>query len=281
MCLGEADVVPGALELAQKILSCVLRLGEMAGPSYTALVLFGSREQRVLGKGHDKLSTWGILSGHPVNRIRDWIEHLVGQGYLEKTGEFNILQVTPSGRSVLQGLDTPRLLQTADTGRPARRKSAGERESWEGVDQALFERLRILRKSIADERSVPAFVIFSDASLRDMARKRPTSLGGFLLVHGVGRKKCDDLGDAFVAEIRQHCDANGLPADVSKSPASVPPAAAPRAKAPNKTARDAFQLFEMGRSVAEVAEGLGRAESTTYQYLEDYVRDRELSDPHP
>ena len=280
MCLGEAETMPGALEIAQKISSCVARLGEMAGPSYTALVLSGSQEKRVLDKGHDKLSTWGILSAHPATQLRDWIEQLVGQGYLQKVGEFDVLQVTASGRDLLRGDDTPRLLQ-AETRQSARKKSSGERESWEGVDSDLFERLRTLRKSIADERSVPAFVIFSDASLRDMARRRPTSLDGFLLVNGVGRKKCDDLGDQFVSEIRRHCEGKGVAADVAVSSAPAPRAAAPREKSTNKTARDAFQLFEMGQSVAEAAEHLGRAESTMYQYLEEYVRDRELTDPYP
>ncbi len=284
-CLDEAEPMPGALELAQKILSCVARLGQMAGPSYTALVLAGSREQRVLDKGHDKLSTWGLLAAHPQDQIRDWIEQLAGQDHLVKTGEYDVLQVTPSGRAVLQGQETPRLLQAADTGKSgsgksARKKSAGEKESWEGVDRALFDRLRALRKSMADERSVPAFVIFSDASLRDMARKRPATLGGFLLVHGVGRKKCEEMGEVFVEEIRQYCKATGLSPDVTPPPAPRP-AAVPHAKTTNATARQAFQLFEMGRSVAEVAEGLGRAESTMYQYLEDYVRDRSLTDPHP
>ncbi len=280
MCLGEADVMPGALEIAQKILSCVVRLGEMAGPSYTALVLVGSREKRVLDKGHDQLSTWGILSGHPVTQIRDWIEQLAGQGYLQKIGEFNVLQVTVSGRDLLKGLETPRLLQ-AQAAAGVRKKSAGESQSWEGVDQGLFERLRTLRKSIADGRGVPAFVIFGDASLRDMARRRPTSLDGFLLVHGVGRKKCDDLGDAFVSEIRRYCEEGGVSTDVAVTFAPAPRAAAPRVKSTNKTARDAFQLFEMGQSIAEAAEHLGRAESTVYQYLEEYVRDRELTDPQP
>ena len=110
MCLGEADVMPEALVIAQKILSCVVRVGEMVAPAYAALLLFGSRDNWVLNKGHDKLSTWGILSEHPINQIRDWIEQLAGQGYLEKSGELNMLSVTPAGRAVLKGAETPRLL---------------------------------------------------------------------------------------------------------------------------------------------------------------------------
>jgi len=281
ICLGEGIVVPEALVIAQKILSCVIRLGEMAAPGYAALLLFGSKENWTFNKGHENLSTWGILSEHPVTQIRDWIEQLTGQGYLQKSDESDTLNVTYAGRALLKGTETPRLLKPDTRIGARKKKSASESASWEGVDADLFERLRVVRKSIADERGVPAFVIFGDASLRDMARRRPTNLDGFLLVSGVGRKKCDDLGDQFVSEIRRHCEEKGLPADVAISSTPAPRAATPRVKSTNKTARDAFQLFEMGQSVAEAAEQLGRAESTMYQYLEEYVRDRELTDPHP
>jgi ATP-dependent DNA helicase RecQ len=97
----------------------------------------------------------------------------------------------------------------------------------------------------------------------------------------VGRKKCEEFGDMFVAEIRRHCGETNLAADVTAAAAPAARAEKPRVSKTNQTLQAAFQLFEMGQSVAEVAEHLGRAESTMYQYLEDYVRDRELTNPHP
>ncbi len=278
LCLGEADVLSEALEVAQKIISGVLRLNESMGAAYTAQVLHGANDKRIRERGDDQLSTFGILSTYALNQVRDWIEQLVGQDYLEKSEDYGVLRATSAGRNVLKGVETPRLLKSAEAA--PKKKSTGAKESWEGVDADLFERLRALRKSLADERSVPAFVIFGDASLRDMARKRPTNLDGFLLVHGVGRKKCEELGDIFVAEIRAYCNDRDVVTDVA---AVTPPKQEeqPKTKKAGGAAEAAFRLFDQGRSVADVAEELNRAESTTYQYLEEYVRARSLSDPHP
>ena len=95
VCLAELDLVEDALVVGQKILSCVFRLDENFGGDYTAQVLAGSREQRILDNGHDKLSTWGILQEHDRKCIRNWIEQLVGQGFLEKKGEYNVLKSRP------------------------------------------------------------------------------------------------------------------------------------------------------------------------------------------
>src|SRR5690606_1488547 len=78
----------------------------------------------------------------------------------------------------------------------------------------LFEHLRALRKSLADERNAPAFVIFSDATLRDMARRRPSSISSFMAVHGIGQKKCEDFGETFTRAVREYCEAHGLDMDV-------------------------------------------------------------------
>jgi ATP-dependent DNA helicase RecQ len=275
VCLGEADVVPNALEIAQKILSCVMRLGFAAGPAYTSKVLRGAREQKILDRGHDKLSTWGLLSEFAENEIRNWVEQLVGQRHLVKVGDYGVLQVTDEGRAVLRGDDTPRLLQPGASGGPKRAKIDGA--SWEGVDRGLFEELRTLRKSIADEQGVPAFVVFGDAALRDMARRRPATLDGFLLVSGVGRKKCDDLGETFVGAIRRYCESKGLDTDITPADTGSPPVK----KTVTANARAAFPLFEMGYSIAEVAKQLGRAESTTFTYLEQYVEERGITAPNP
>ena len=199
VCLGELDQVDDPLVISQMILSSVIRQDQRFGADYTVKVLRGSTEQRVLDNGHDRLSTYGLLAEHGVRAVRGWVEQLVAQGYLAKTGEYNVLVVTGSGRSLLAGEATPRLLKPA---RPATaRKSRADDDSWEGVDRALFERLRELRRRLADEKSVPAYVVFGDASLRDMARQRPGTPAEFLEVHGVGQKKAADYGEMFLAAI--------------------------------------------------------------------------------
>ncbi|MCF6286913.1 MAG: HRDC domain-containing protein, partial [Candidatus Hydrogenedentes bacterium] len=206
LCLGNAELLKDAHVIAQKIASCVARLGEVAGPSYTTLVLTGSREARVGEKGHDKLSTWGLLQEYPGPVIRTWIEQLVSQDYLCKTGEYNILGITPRGREMLKGGENPRLLKPAVAKRTQRRQSAAAAKSWEGVDKALFNLLRSLRREIALEHTVPAFTVFGDAALRDMARRKPLDEVAFLQVSGVGEKKCADYACLFLPVIQEHVD---------------------------------------------------------------------------
>ncbi len=134
--------------------------------------------------------------------MRDWVEQLVAQEYIQKTGEFNVLKVTGKGRRLMEGTETPRLLKPAEKKR--RRISRVAKDSWEGVDENLFEALRSLRRQIADRKHVPAFVVFSDATLRDMARLKPATPEGFLEVRGVGEMKSEQYSAAFLAVIRQH-----------------------------------------------------------------------------
>jgi len=210
VCLGEVDTIDAALVTAQKILSCILRLGQHFGGGYTALVLTGSRDQRILDNQHDRLSTYGLLQEQDRRAVHDWIEQLTGQGFIEKTGEYNVLSVTPEGHRVLKGEVTPRLLRPAEK---RQRKAKVAAESWEGVDKGLFEALRGLRASLAKKRGVPAYVIFGDAALRDMARRRPSTLERFLDVRGVGEAKCKQYGRIMVEKIRAHCIQHGLPMD--------------------------------------------------------------------
>jgi ATP-dependent DNA helicase RecQ len=198
ICLGEIDYVPDALVIGQKILSCVLRLHQSYGAGYTAQVLVGSREERIVSQGHDQLSTYAILAEHDRKDVRAWIEQLVDQQYLEKTGEYSVLCVTPEGRRLLRGELTPQLLKPA--GRP-RRESKVSAASWEGVDRGLFEALRVWRRQKADERGVPPFIVFGDATLRDLARRRPSSRDALLSIHGIGEKKCAEYGHDLLTEI--------------------------------------------------------------------------------
>ena len=202
MCLGEFEYIDDALIVAQKILSCILRLEERFGGSYVASVLTGSRDKRIMENNHDRLSTYALLDDYSKQTVHDWIEQLTGQDYIEKHGEYNVLRVTEKGRTVLKGLQTPRLLK------PTLQKAKVSKiatDSWEGVDRGLFEILRKLRAKIAGKRGIPAYIVFGDGALRDMARKKPASLDTFLEVKGVGEKKYKQYGEIFIAAIQDYC----------------------------------------------------------------------------
>ena len=210
ICLGEVAGLENALETAQKILSCVVRLEERFGGSYTASVLVGSRDKRILENNHHSLSTYGLLSEFSKHTVHDWIEQLVGQDCLEKTGDYNVLMLADRGWRVLKGTETPRLLKPKV--RPAKAaKVIGD--SWEGVDKELFETLRKLRRTIADEKGIPAYIVFGDAVLRDMAKRKPSTAERFLEVKGVGEKKRQQYGDVVLKAIKSYCLDHSLEMD--------------------------------------------------------------------
>lgn len=220
-CLGSLEMVDEPLIVGQKILSSVVRQGQRFGGDYTAKVLKGSQEQRVVQNGHDSLSTFGLLKEFAVSSIRDWIEQLCSQGFIIKEGEYNILTVTEPGWKLLRGEVAPRLLKPrvkrtkkAEAGKT----SKVEQDSWEGVDRGLFEHLRVLRRQQAEKSAMPAYIIFGDGALRDMARRRSVTLDVFSLVKGVGQRKLQDYGEVFCKTISDYCQQHKLATNVTPKP---------------------------------------------------------------
>jgi len=195
--------------VARKILSCVARVGQRFGVMHVTNVLRGQSGEPVLSRGHDRLSTFGLLRDEPVAAVRGYIEQLVGLGMLQLTDDaYPVLSMTPQGVALLkdeaahQGLTLAR--QRTPARGAARSRSRIETESWDHVDRGLFDRLRALRLDLARARGVPPYVIFHDATLREMARVRPTSKAALLGVKGVGARKAAELGDAFLILIASH-----------------------------------------------------------------------------
>lgn len=276
VCLGDLDFVEDAQIVGQKILSCVARLKERFGADYTAKVLAGSGEQRIVEQGHDQLSTYGLLKDDGLRTIRDWIEQLVSQNFLAKGGEYNTLLITDSGRQLLRGELVPRLLKPAEK---RQAKPAHDIASWDGVDRGLFEVLRQLRKQLADEKQVPAYVVFGDATLRDLARRRPTSESQMRKVRGVGEKKLVDYGDAFLAAIADYCAAHSLSTNVEPVVTTTAPQPVPRGV--STSALPAFEFFRQQLSIAEVCKRMNRAPSTVAGYLNEYLRHEKVLDWSP
>ncbi len=294
VCLSEVDLVDNSLVISQKILSCVVRLNQNFGGDYTSLVLSGSREARILENGHDKLTTYGLLQHEGKKSVRDWIEQLVGQGYLDKVGEYNLLQVTPSGRDVLKGEATPRLLKPVEDdggGSSKKREAKVSKASWEGVDRGLFDVLRTLRREKAEEKGLPPFIVFSDATLRNLARFRPTTSGNLLNVPGIGEKKSAEYGDDFLQCIADYCREHKLLSDVGDEAASTLRSRKPKAERPERSSSaesqvgaslakvKAMKLFGEGMSIDDVCEQVGRARSTVAEYLVEYVMNEGVCDP--
>ncbi len=277
VCLNELDQIDDPLIMGQKILSCVHRVGQRFGAHHVASVLTGSAAKRILELGHEKLSTYNLLSEHSKQAVVEWIDQLVGQKFLAKTGEYNVLGITESGKQLLRGELTPKLFKTA---KPVASSSKKRIDNWDGVDRGLFDHLRAFRRELAAEKEIPPFVIFHDASLREMARVRPSSESHFRNIPGVGEKKLADYGAAFVEKITEYCTENQIDFDqAEKQPAA--PVLKTKQKLVAGVKKKAFELFRDGRSIEEVAEMLERALSTTSGYLSDYIRENKITDPSP
>lgn len=189
---------------AQKALSCVYRTGERFGMMHLIEVLRGSKNQRVLDLKHDKLSTWGIGADTPATQWENIIRQLIHLGYLTQDfTRFGALSLSSAARPVLKGETTVILGMPRNTVETVERtrKRAGSKKDY---DQALFDKLRALRKQIADSAKLPPFVVFSDATLAEMSRRYPQNHLEMRQVTGVGDRKLQQYGDAFLAEIRQY-----------------------------------------------------------------------------
>jgi ATP-dependent DNA helicase RecQ len=209
-CLNEVEGLADATVTAQKILSCVARAGERFGAEHIVDVLLGANTERVRRWRHEQLSTYGLMKDTDRKTLTNMLYQLIDDGLLERTDdERPVLRLNGASREVLRGNRTVRLLQP----KLKVKKTRFDETSWEGVDGGLFEALRALRRELADERGVPAYVLFSDATLRDMARARPGSAAALLNVRGVGERKLADLGERFLEEISSYCRVNRLPLD--------------------------------------------------------------------
>jgi ATP-dependent DNA helicase RecQ len=196
---------------AQKILSCVARAGERFGGEHIIDILLGANTERIRRWGHEQLSTYGLMKGTERKTLTNMLYQLIDDGLLERTAdERPVLRLNDASRDVLRGDRTVQLLQP----KTKVKKTRFDEKSWESVDPGLFETLRTLRRQLAEERSVPAYVLFNDASLREMARVRPGSPDALLGIRGVGERKLADLGQRFLEVIVTYCRDHRLPLDV-------------------------------------------------------------------
>ncbi|GAB5519275.1 MAG: DNA helicase RecQ [Rhodothermales bacterium] len=199
ICLGEVDDLIEGTREAQMILSCVARVEQRFGMGHVVDVLRGADSPRIKKMRHDQLSTYGLLTGTPKKTVTNWVFQLLDQDLLTRTnGDYPLLRLNAQSMEVLRGQRQVFLMPTK-TKRV--KKTTVEAESWDGVSRDLFEALRTLRSTLARERGVPPYVIFNDATLRDMARRRPKTLDEMLQVQGVGKKKVEDLGPTFLEAV--------------------------------------------------------------------------------
>jgi ATP-dependent DNA helicase RecQ len=206
-CLTPRDTFDGTLA-AQKFLSCVYRIRENTrfgvGLNHVVEVLTGADTDKIRRWNHEQLSTYGIGGEHSRPEWAAIGRELIRLGHLRQTsGKFSVLELTDDGLAALKQRRKVTLTKPV-TAPESKVHRAGEI----ACDEVLFDRLRRLRKQLADERNVPAYIVFSDVALRQMARDYPASEREFARITGVGEKKLREFGDAFLAEIAAHVGNN-------------------------------------------------------------------------
>ncbi|MGE7906664.1 DNA helicase RecQ [Peribacillus sp. NPDC094092] len=219
---------------AQMVLSCMLRMGERFGKTMISQVLTGSRNKKIEEFGFQKLSTYGIINDQSAKDVGDFIDFLTAKQYIEMTGgQFPVLKVTNAGREVLLGQ------------KKVLRKEI-KKVSSISADHGLFEELRQLRKQLASKENVPPFIIFSDASLKDMAVKLPRTEEEFLEVKGVGMQKFERFGSVFLQGISQYVQAH----PELETNTMVTKETVKRATKPSHA--ESYSLYREGKSIKEI-----------------------------
>ncbi len=196
VCLGETENLPDATVTAQKIISCVARVGERFGVRHVCEVLRGAKTEGITRHGHDRLSTFGLLAGIDQRAVENLAHQLLDQGLLDRSGgDRPVVMLNERSWEVLRGSRAVVLLEPR-VGKT--RAAKADVDDWNGVDRDLFERLRKWRRRVAEGRGKPAWTIFDDKSLRGIAREKPTSPAALLRVKGIGEKRLADFGAAIL-----------------------------------------------------------------------------------
>ncbi|WP_137870708.1 DNA helicase RecQ [Sphingopyxis sp. 2PD] len=200
-CLDPGRQVDATV-LAQKLLSAVYRTGQSYGAGHIEAVLTGRSDERIAQRGHDKLSVFGIVEGDEARLIKPLVRTLVAREALETT-EHGGLMLGPTARAMMKG-EAPVLIAEPPVKRTRREaRGAAGAGAANPIGDPLFDALRAMRRELAAEANVPPYVIFHDAVLRAMATERPATLDAMGTIPGVGAKKLEAWGDAFLAVIRQ------------------------------------------------------------------------------
>ena len=208
-CLADSETVDVTVD-AQKILSCIIRTGQRFGKKMICDVLRGSKNERLLSFGLQDQSTYGLLSAMSERDLRERMDLLEERGYVVTEGsDYPVLRATPKSRPLLHGDETLQMRvvrqKPQEKSEKAKKPVRGSAVAGDG-DPALFEELRQLRFQIAKEQKVPAYIVFSDAALRDMSVRRPTDLAEFLEINGVGQTKAERYGAVFTECIRRYLE---------------------------------------------------------------------------
>jgi len=251
---------------AMKFLSCVARCQERFGMNYIIDVLRGSKNQKILQNGHHKLSTYGIGKDKSVEDWRLLGRSLLHQGLVDQTTDgYSVLKLNARSWEVMRRQRSVSIAVTV-----VETPEVQPLETRTAEVEMLFQRLRSLRKQIADEQSVPPYVVFADSTLKLMALQQPQTLAQFAQISGVGTHKLSQYGRIFLAEILAYCQEQGLSVQQDTT--------TPLPTAPSDTELFTLQLHQQGLSIEEIAQKRNLRPTTIVRHLSDLVEKNQAVD---
>ncbi len=266
-CLSPREQVDATVA-AQKFLSTLYRIRQASGWAFglnhVVEVLTGANTAGVRKRGHEKLTTYGVGNDQPAAYWKGLAGELIRMGLAARSEEkFATVDITDEGIAALKDRREIRVTRQAEAASTARVRRQGVEEF--GYDEGLFEDLRGLRKELADERGVAAYMIFSDLTLRHLARAYPATSGDFRGVPGIGEKKGAEFAEVFLERIAAFVDENGRRGFEDEAPRAVAPRP-PRVSIGDAT-MEVAGAFERGETVAAIADGRGVKEGTVVKHL--------------
>ena len=271
-CLSPRDTFDGT-EIAETLLSCIETIyntsGFSVGLNHVIAVLTGANTEKIRRWHHNQLPMYGQGKSHSRPEWAVMARELIRLEYLRQATEaFSVLEITEQGRAFIQERHT--IMLTKPISGPSRKAEPTEELAH---DESLLGHLRQLRKTLADERDVPAYVIFSDVSLRQMAREYPKNEQEFLRMSGVGSRKLEEFGEVFLAAIADYVGSNPQQ-DFSKTSTGAPPSEPTlgKPKPLNGTIQETLRLFQRGFSVEHIAKQRKLVASTIYGHLEQAIQ---------
>ncbi|MFN3533560.1 MAG: DNA helicase RecQ [Candidatus Brocadia sp.] len=243
-CLEPKERFDGTIA-AQKILSCVYRVGERFGINYVIDILQGSKNQKILQNHHNTIKTYGAGKEYSKPQWQSFIRELIQLGYLRLDGDkYPVLKLQEKCRNVL--LFNEKVFLT----KPEEQLSILKSDAGEDHDRMLFERLRTLRKTLADQEGVPPYVIFHDTSLKEMSTYYPQNMHNLQQISGVGEQKLSKYGEVFLKEIIDYCKQHNIE---SRSVACKRPES-PGKQLKYSTVQMTLELYKQHLTIQEIAQ---------------------------
>ena len=255
-CLNPAPIEDWTIE-AQKFLSCVYRCDQRFGMNHIIDVLRGSKKKKILELKHEQLSTHGIGKDRTAEEWRMLCRALIYQSYLDETTDgYSVLKLNKDSNQILKKLVHVEIPVAQRIEKPSNTKQKTENSALTDKEQILMKSLKQLRKQLADEQSVPPYIVFSDASLRQMAQNRPQAPESFSKISGVGNRKLAQYGKVFTQAIRDFCKEHEL--EVTDNQASFPSPTELARQVTSKaditsTQMKTYELYKSGLSLPDIS----------------------------